>query len=338
MKLRYLLAGFVLALFTAQATNPGNPVSRAGAKSPPGGLTTQLQYNNAGVFGGMSNLVTTDGVVPTFGDDAGVVVAPVRGSKLYARFRANHELLTQLNPNGVEFGFAKGIPYSGIILSWTPQSGANLNSLGPLPQMSGSASTPAQTAGSIWGQTFRIQFKTGAAVNQQAAARTGIGNFYMGNSAGLGGFYMNFRATGTLIGYTTGWFIGVAFQTALFSGVTIQDQPNIAGFGGIPGDVNWGFWSGNTTGFPNAHTDTGFPVGNQTGCVEGEMYAAPNSSTIDWFITNVATGATAQGQVTGTDTPAVNTMLAPVIWIHNGGDGGGFTQLEVSHFYMETDY
>lgn len=51
---------------TVDNTDPSNPVvSASGGSGSPGGSTTQLQYNNAGAFGGISG-ATTDGTAVTY--------------------------------------------------------------------------------------------------------------------------------------------------------------------------------------------------------------------------------------------------------------------------------
>jgi hypothetical protein len=79
MRARSLIAGLAaLSLAStalAQQTvvgGPGAPPSSGGAGSP-GGSTTQLQYNNAGAFGGISTLTNVSGVITNSASATGAV-------------------------------------------------------------------------------------------------------------------------------------------------------------------------------------------------------------------------------------------------------------------------
>ena len=195
---------------------------------------------------------------------------------------------------------------------------------------------------------------TVAAVGTIAAYRDAALDKFLGNAAGMGGFFMVMRggpATGVATA-ASNFFMGMG-PTAAPTAVEPSTISQMIGIGYDGADTQLTFMcknSGtvvktalNTTNFPVASfplsANKAVPTTDRTDLYELVLFAAPNSPTINWRATDLITGAQWSGSVTaGTNAgPAVNTALCPKMWSTSMATSS-VIGVALASYYCETDF
>lgn len=145
---------------------------------------------------------------------------------------------------------------------------------------------------------------------------------FLGNTSGSGGFIFICRfgpATGVST-TTNRCFTGMGSSAAAPTDVNPSTILNQIGAGWDDGDVNIQFMSNDGSGSATK-IDLGIPVPtvDRTSLYELKMVAQPNSSTITYTFTDLASGGSTVTGSTSTDMPAANTLLAAKGWMSVGG-------------------
>ena len=221
MVIRSLLAGVcALSLATAALAQqtvvggPGAPPATSGGAGNPGGSSSQLQYNNGGVFGGLSTLTNSSGVITNSASATGATLqltgtetASTASAMLYVDPAATAS--STFNANGTLLGInaVSGFTGNGIDYQLNGASKFSVNSGGNITG-SGNLSVPGN-----WTKTGNI------AVGKPAASGTGIGTSPPA-SVGASSFAFT-QAAGT--GPTNSTFV-LTFPTAATNGYICQGQ------------------------------------------------------------------------------------------------------------------
>lgn len=162
-----------------------------------------------------------------------------------------------------------------------------------------------------------------------------------GANAGDGGFFMVCRfgiATGTSVS-TRRCFVGLRNSVAAPTDVNPSTQVNCIGVGYDAADAQLQIMHNDASGactkialgafFPRPSTD-------RTSCYELALYCAPAGTTVGYEVTDLVTGAVANGTLS-TDLPATTTLLAPLGYSSVGGTSG-VTGITLMSLGIETDY
>lgn len=182
--------------------------------------------------------------------------------------------------------------------------------------------------------------RTSAATNNVAGIYASAAQFYRGDAADRGGFYMAFRwgvATGQA--GTTRAFCGVSSVTSAPTDADPSGIANIVGMGWDSADSEIQIMHRTGTGTTQKYgLYSGIwpvPTADNSVFFLFELYCPPNGSGISWRIEDPVTGAYDFGTFF-TDIPADNTMLAPRIYQSVGGVNSviGMTFM---NFYAESD-
>ena len=193
----------------ALVTNGTGTLSWATASASPGGSTTQLQYNNAGAFGGISG-VTSDGTRITASTTIGVGGATPSTSGSGITFPATASASS--NANTLD-DYEEG--------TWTPSLGGNTTY----------SVTPAGTytkIGRLVTVTFNCQVTTlgtGSAqfISGLPFAADVSGSAQSGSVAVASSLATNFYSITMAIGWGTSTEIGFGVQTALDGSTTVAN-------------------------------------------------------------------------------------------------------------------
>ena len=191
----------------AMVTDGSGNLSFTTIGATPGGSTTQLQYNNAGAFGGISG-VTTDGTRITASTTIGVGAATPSTSGAGITFPATQSASTNANTlDDYEEGtWTPGVSSLGN-LTGTPSYQSTLytkigNKCFMEANVNGLSVTVANTR-----TNFTVNFPF-SAVSAYAVTGTGVSN----NASGLGGFLATNTASSTIY-WETGTIIPSGVQS-----------------------------------------------------------------------------------------------------------------------------
>lgn len=258
------------------------------AGTSPGGSTTQVQYNNAGSFGGAANVnIDTDGRLLFPAVSALPTVSA--GGKPYGDTSSGLAQLRWLPQLGIDAPLQRKLGY-GTIGSITPSAVSTLFAEGHFsgasvqtsPGPSGTNSAKAYSSTSVLSCKTRYVIPTAAAINSSAYVR-------MGNSQ-TSGLIMNDSAYGggTLLTMVVG-FPAYASTQRLFQGyqtsnsqiannVDITTLLNIFGIGKNTADTNLQ-WMHNDGASTATKIDTGVAVSTNN-IYTIELFVPSNSSTM----------------------------------------------------------
>jgi hypothetical protein len=258
-------------------------VPAGGSGGDPGGSTTEVQFNDAGGFGGAVHAVVD-------GDDFLKVLGGTSDNPHHLQRAIWQGSLWILNVNytNASLGIGMATGQQG-----GQQTGKALSTTNILRSMPALVRWPGTAAGLSW---------VGSA--QRA--------FWRGDAAGLGGFWFAAR-----VGYDADndtealrRFAGVLQNPASVSQFNTAFV-NCAGFSHEDtGESNWMFRHNDGSGSPTA-VDTGLAhAGNKV--YDMRIFCPPNGSTIYWWIQEV-NGSSASGSVT-TDLPTNTVLMYGLCW------------------------
>lgn len=202
------------------------------------------------------------------------------------------------------------------------------------------ASNVAATNRYTWQK--RVEYLvTTAATTAVAGWRYSAVQWGRGANAGDGGFFMVCRfgiATGTSVS-TRRCFVGLRDTVAAPTDVNPSTLVNCIGVGYDAADAQLQVMHNDASGactkialgasFPRPSTD-------RTSCYELALYCAPAGTTVGYEVTDLITGAVANGTLS-TDLPATTTLLAPLGYSSVGGTSG-VTGITLMSLGIETDY
>jgi hypothetical protein len=265
----------------------GTTLNAASTTTPPGGSTTQVQYNNAGAFGGATNVtIDTDGrlifpavsALPTistggklYGDtSSGLPQArwlPNLGIDAPLQRKLGYGTIGSITPSAVSTLFAEG-HFSGASIQTNPVTGSN------------SGKTPSST--SVLSCKNRHLLASTAAINSTALVRMGntqASGLIMNDSAYGGGTLLTMVVGFPVYASTQRIFQG--YQTsnaAIANNVDISTLVNMFGIGKDTGDTNLQ-WMHNDGSGTATKVDTGIAV-NTNNIYTIELFVPSNSTTM----------------------------------------------------------
>jgi hypothetical protein len=321
----------------------------------PGGSTTQVQYNNAGVFAGASGLlydaVNNRGLVTTSLEilAASQTNAPDSSALLCSRALSSKIVSpAYADPIGVTRALQQRLSGKSF-MSWSTlnHNGTTTSAVGVSLVVSTATNfvTTGFSARNVAGSTTKAGTVKRVGASGVSTAGSGLSvvtssSQYItrGSAAGVGGFTFT-----TVFGVVTksatarGFFglsttAGAATVPWIGAGA-VNTGADIVGIGFDSGDTNLSIYTNDnvTTG---TKTDLGatFPV------VDGGLYelilsCGPNASDINYYVRNIGTDAVVSGTLT-TDLPRNVTFLSPTYVMYNNTDAVGMV-MDVSSVFIE---
>lgn len=316
-----------------------------GSGGSPGGSTTQIQFNDAGAFGGDADL-TWDKAGNTLtlgGTDTGVILngitnepsAPSSGTlRYYAKSIAGRIVPKVKGPSGLDYPLQASLWQNNTVL-WAPTTATAGLRQGTAGAGAGTYSTALPTTTSTYTSMKRARWaNVVTTTNQVLGQRNTEAMFFRGNASNQGGFFFFARC-----GFDV-WTNGGRFFAGMHTGTTvISADPsalnNTVGFCVDAADA--GAISFLTRGTVATKAATGLTITSGKG-YDIYIFCAPNSAQYTWRIVDINTGTEASGTATAnlpTNTTlqtagvlASNAALTPVTSI----------QLGINRIYVETDY
>lgn len=320
------------------AANPQWATATAG--NPPGGSSTQAQYNSAGSFAGAPNLTIDAAGYPNDGDASSTTpAAPTTGATSFARFRAGRRMQSQMGPstNGKDYCFQPAL-FANKVGWWTCEGNATggITLVNFANSTTGTATTRNVATTNFSTSLRRVAYVSSNPSGSSCGTRHGLLQFYRGDAAGRAGFFYVARFVIDTVQTNMRWFVGLESAGTVIGNVNPSTLLNIIGFGIDSGQTTVRFFNNDGAGAAIA-TDMGasFPAATAGVVYEIRIFSPPNGSAIYYSIERLDSAALSEGNVT-TDIPANTTLLSPQIWMNNGTTAAAVAIAIVSQ-YIETD-
>lgn len=202
-------------------TTNGSTLSWAtvsGGGGSPGGSDTQVQYNNAGAFGGASNVKIVGGNLTLA--DAAFPSAPSAGhTTVFMDLMANRSLVGAIGSDGTHLDFQPAL-FNSTTYLWLAGTGTTLAinwGTSFTARNNGNAAaqaTPARASTNAITSMNRATFSTGTTATGASGIQSSATNAWRGNAANLGGFFFFARFALEARSGTHRLFVGVSENNA----------------------------------------------------------------------------------------------------------------------------
>ena len=276
--------------------------------------------------------------------------APSAGNlRIFARTIAGRTVPKWMPPSGVDNPMQAAI-WGNNIVTYMPSSSTNggtatLGGLGISWTAGGTVSHPTPAAG-VYTQLRRTQYSNVVTTTNQTlgiiSTASGLPQFWRGNAAGLGGFFMFVRFGIELkAADTTRLFVGL---TSLATAMTAGDVSAATGdFCGIAHDtadganVLWFITRDNTTTHKTTISGFTYAAGQ---AYDFYMYCKPNDSTIYYRLDDINAGTTIVDTSETNNVPRNTIMMGPQITMSNGTANitATTTAIAINRVYIESDH
>lgn len=341
-----------LSLTGANAEYQVNPIARTSLTYNLGSTArywlntyTQKLYLNSTAYldGSTAGQINLTGNLALSGADTTVSLtgvttepsAPSTGQlKIYSKEIAGKMFPKTVGPSGIDSPLQNAFWQNNICI-WQPTTASNGLWLGTAPASAGTYATVLPTSTSLYTAMKRGRWSNIATTANQVLTQRSLELMYfLGNSAGMGGFFFYTR-----MGFDT-WTDGGRLFAGLFNGNSlIQSDPstvnNNIGFAVDVADNGLIYFQTKGTGAA-VRTSTGFTITSGSG-YDMYIFAAPNSTTVSWRILEINTGTEATGS-SAVSGPAVNVMMMAGIQASNAAlTSVNDIQLCINRIYVETD-
>jgi hypothetical protein len=315
----------------------------------PGGSTTQIQFNDAGSFGGDADFAwdktTNDLTLP--GVDTGITMKTITNEPaapaadnlhFYSKNIAGRIVPKWIGPAGVDTPFQAALWGNNTVM-WTPTTATAGVWQGTAGAGAGTYTTALPTATNFYTAMKRGQWATVVTTaNQQVGQRSSENMFFRGSVAGQGGFFF-FARFGTTT-WTAGdrLFVGLNAGTTAVVTVNPSTLTNSIGFAIDAGETAITFMHNDGAGTATKDVIAGQPALASNQGYDAYIYAKPNDTTIYYRLVNLNTGAEIINSSTATDLPVNTTMMSAKALMSNGANTPVTSaQIGVNRIYVETD-
>ncbi len=322
-------------------------VPPGGGGGSPGGSTTQVQYNNAGAFGGAADLLYDNATGEVTFNKAALLPAlstvpatPSSGAKLYMRSLGGRAIPYILGPDGDAYPLQASI-WRNKRFEYVPQGNATaVQLIGFLNSSTGTATARNVATTSFFTMARRVGYVSAATAGSSAGTRHGVNQWARGDAAGKGGFLYaaRFGVSDAAAVADARLFVGMQASTAVIGNVNPSTLTNIIGVGCDNAQTTLRIMHNDAAGAATT-IDLGanFPSNTlSTDLYELLLYCAPNASSVFYRVERLNTGDVASGTIT-TDLPSTTTLLSPQIWRNNGATALA-VGIDIAGQYLETDY
>jgi hypothetical protein len=307
-----------------------------GGGGTPAGNAKEIQYNNAGVFGGATNVKIESGNLSLIETTD---PTPVAGTAIiYSKNIAGKTIPKWQPPSGVDTPFQSGIFFNQVSLI-SAGGGTTITTLGCTLTNVGTISNPTIASTNIKSQTRRFTNTSLTTVGSLASTRIANLECWRGNVAGLGGFFVVCRFGLTTLQAGMRAFFGLS-STATTAPTNVDPITTVTDAKiGMAINANTGNWRliQNAAGIAPTVLDLGanFPV-NNTDLLELILFAKPNDTVVTYRIKNLQSNIETSGTLS-TNLPANTAFLGRLMWATNNATAAAVTW-DCSRFGLETDF
>jgi len=321
----------------------GTFAAPAGGGGTPGGVSGEVQYNNAGAFAGAADVEIEGGQLRLA--SIATPTAPVSGGvKLYGQSVGGRIIPSWRGPSGLETTSQPNLALNRVARWFPAGNGAVVVNDGfHTPVALGTATNANVAATDLYTRSRRIAYRiTTASTTAVCGWRAGADQWSVGgNAANLGGFHLVIRwmpDTGATVA-THRAFCGMRL-TAAPTDVEPSTLLNMCGMAWDAADANIQFMCNDGSGVATK-IDLGasLPVPSVAAAdvYEVALFSPPGTAqSVSYRIRNLMTGAEALGTVT-TDLPLPTTFVSPSVHMSVGGTSS-VIGLAINSIYIEADY
>jgi hypothetical protein len=300
-------------------------------------------------------VLMTNPLFPSYNDHTTIAdpSAPSDGTlRVYAKKIAQRHFLKMIGPAGVDTALQTAV-FQNRILMYVPSTGTtgtgSGTGWGPVWTSGGTVShpTPATTAPAISNQMRRTRYANVATTTNQTlgikAAAADTLNYWIGNAAGLGGFFYAARFIVELYpASTVRIFAGLVASSSTYVVASDTVINNTCGLWHDTTDPSTGAGAFNFV-TRNTATTTKQQITLSNAIAEGNgydfyMFCAPNGSTIYWRLDDIVNAVTYEGN-TGTTLPTNTAFMGPQCAMSNGTANTTVTTsaIGIAGVYTEAD-
>lgn len=312
----------------------------------PGGASGQVQFNNAGSFGGMAHVEANDGRLQLVTGEPGS--APPAGRiKLFSRAIAGRNMPAFVGPSGLDSAIQAFLGRNKIAFFNPPGNATTVQAIGMAnPTATGTATAANVGTANIHQAMRRLEYAvTTAAATAVAGARVAANQYHIGGSGTpFGGFTFIARfgpSRGVAANATRRFFAGLTSNTGAPTDADPTSGTTWANMIAVVADsADTNFHIAHRTG-TGAVTkiDTGIPKGDadNTEMFELALFTSPTGTpSVGYQFTRLSDGVTFSGTIT-TALPTATTLLTWQIWTSVGGTSA-VVGVSVASVYIETDF
>lgn len=322
--------------FDISALSTGVGTNLAGS---PGGSSGQVQYNNAGNFGGATN-VSIGGGDLVLAENTSPTTPSANTVKVFAQPIAGRELIAGLSSVGRAYSYQPHMGRSKYGI-WMINGGSiSLTAEGiGAANATGTVTTRTPTLTGFVSSLRRVGFVTATTANAPAGWRLGATWFWRGDDTNRGGFHYITRfvpsnATTTLSGR---YFIGMNGTNTGTAATEPSNWVNIIGMGCNSGSANFSIMHNDASGAATT-IDLGSnfsAVSSSVDVYELALYCPPSGSSVEWRVENFTKNAVTTGSIT-TNLPASTQGLNLLGYTETGGAVA--VALDLISMYIETEF
>lgn len=235
-------------------------------------------------------------------------------------------------------------PVQKTIYEWRPAPGLStwFDSSGNAATALGTATLRAFATTNLYTSLNKVGYVSATAASSNAGVLAPQSQFcWMGNAAGLGGFYFSIRfgISDAVLVTTASMFVGLGLRSASTTTNTPSTLTTLVGVGCDSGDTNLQLYGAGNAAQARTTLGATFPINGTVSTVPYQLllYSAPNSQAVTYQITNLNTGATTGNTLTGVAVPANTAGLCPIMWRCNGSGGSTAVGIDLFKMYLETE-
>lgn len=313
-------------------------VTGGGGGGSPGGVSGEIQYNNAGAFDGAA-LLTVEGTGSlVVGNTATIPTAPayLGGNVVFTELVKNFEQLSFYRPGLNYAAVQPSFASNKIGLLTALGNSTTLTAIGIGATATGTATARTVATTNVAAQSRRVGYVSAATAGSSAGVRNNALQFTVGGALNRGGFIYKARFFVSTANATNRWFVGMLGSAAVIGNVEPSTLTNCIGFGCNAGNANVNLIQNDTTvGALLTNAGVNFPAQTINIPYEVTIISTPVTGKISTRLLRLDNGAVYDDQIS-TRRPADTQLLSPQIWINNGTTAAA-TSIDIISQYIETD-
>lgn len=316
-------------------------VDGLGGGGVPGGSTTQVQYNNAGAFGGASNVLIEGSELRLPALASAPTTPAASGVKLYSKSIGARVMPMYIGPDGIELALQSFIGRNRIVWATAASQTTGFTSNGTTISVTGTATSVTPATTSAYTLMNKIEaLVTTAAVGTVAGFR-GTSQLWCRGGSGVptehGGFHMVMRfGLSTGIVSTSAWYAGTRSSTSAPTAVNPSTLLDSLGVGCDSGDTQIQFIFNDASGV-GTKVSTGLNRPTVATAYELTLWAPRGGSSVQITLRDLSTMLQYTYDTgVSTNIPASNTLLAPHVY-HTSMTTSSVIGCAFSWLYVESD-
>ena len=328
-------SGYVLTSAGAGSIPTWQPAGGAGGS--PGGNANEIQYNDgAGGFAGAASVEVENGQLRLV--SGAIPATPAAdGINIFSRSRAGRHLAHIIGPSGIDVALQPAL-FGNSIYMWMPGTGTTLAiNFGTsfTARNSGTSAAqahPTKSSTNAMSSLNRATFGTGTTATGASGVQSAATVAWLGNAAGLGGFFFFARFGIETLAADQRAFVGLSANNAAMAADSSSWNNTI----GIAKDSADSVWQVVCRGTAATKTATGCTV-TAGQILDMSLFAPPNGSNITVRLVDAVTGTVYVDNVAfATNIPANTTFL--YMQAHTQSVTGTTAKLlAINRMYCETD-